>query len=216
MIKVSRDLIFCEDEFINKQRIKSTKDIVKNDLTYWDHSEPETLIDQNEDSSDSTSVNSEQSDTASPVINEIVVQPPPELNRRQRRAIVKTTKGFIANIWPTNYKEALSMADAKQWKQAVQRELASLLKNQTWTIVPQPKDAKVVKSRRIKDNGLHKARFCAKDFTQRWGEDYDETFAPVAKYTYIRTLFTILAGRRNVKVHQMDANTAFYTATSPK
>jgi hypothetical protein len=85
--------------------------------------------------------------------------------------------------------------------------------NDTWILVPRPKDAKVVKSRwvlRIKDvNNLYKARFCAKGFTQRWGEDYDETFAPVAKYTSIRTLFALLAGRKNTKIHQMDVNTAF-------
>jgi hypothetical protein len=59
-----------------------------------------------------------------------------------------------------------------------------------------------------KDNGMYKARFCAKGFTQHWGEDYEETFAPVAKYTSIRTLLTILAGK-NAKIHQMDVNTAF-------
>src|SRR5580692_6089547 len=101
--------------------------------------------------------------------------------------------------------------DAKQWELAMQKELESIAKNDTWTLVPRPKDAKVVKSRwvlRTKDNGIHKARFCAKGFTQRWGEDYDETFAPVAKYTSIRTLFAILAGR-NAKIHQIDVNTAF-------
>src|SRR5436190_1026925 len=69
-----------------------------------------------------------------------------------------------------------------------------------------------VKSRwvyRVKDDDLYKARFCAKGFTQRWGEDYDETFAPVAKYTSIRTLMALLAGRQNVEIHQMDVNTAF-------
>ena len=78
--------------------------------------------------------------------------------------------------------------------------------------MPGPKNAKVVKSRwvlRIKDNGLHKARFCAKGFTQRWGDDYDETYAPVAKYISICTLLALLAGRKNSKIHQMDINTAF-------
>src|SRR5437667_10085768 len=124
----------------------------------------------------------------------------------------KMAKAFIAKVWPASYREAMSMDDSKQWEQAVQRELTSLYKNKTWTVVPRPKDAKIVKScwvLCIKDNGLYKARFCAKGFTQQWGEDYDETFAPVAKYTSIRTLFAILAGRRNIKVHKMDVNTAF-------
>ena len=94
----------------------------------------------------------------------------------------------------------------------MKKELESIMKNETWTLVPHPQDAKVVKSRwvlRTKDNGMYKVRFCAKGYTQRWGEDYDETFAPVAKYTSIRTLIALLAGRKNAKIHQMDVNTAF-------
>jgi hypothetical protein len=114
--------------------------------------------------------------------------------------------------WPRNYREAMDSADFKQWEAAMKREYDSIMKNGTWKLVPRPKNAKVVKSRwvlRIKDNDLYKARFCAKGFTQQWGEDYDETFAPVAKYASIRILFALLAGRKNTKVHQMDVNTAF-------
>jgi len=94
-IKVSRDVIFCEDEFINKRRVKSTDNLIKNDSD----SEAETLV--NDDSSDSTSVisDSEQNDTAPPIIhNKIVVQPPPEPNRRQRRAFAKLAKAFVASL----------------------------------------------------------------------------------------------------------------------
>src|SRR2546423_9100174 len=86
------------------------------------------------------------------------------------------------------------------------------MRNNIWTLVPRPANVKVVKTRwvlRIKDNGRYKACFCAKGFTQRWGEDYDETFAPVAKYNSVRTLFALIAGRKGAKVHQMDVNTAF-------
>ena len=96
--------------------------------------------------------------------------------------------------------------DAKQWELAMKKEYDSIMKNETWTLVPRPKDAKVIKSRWVlctKDNGMYKAWFCAKSFTQRWGEDYDETFAPVAKYTSIRTLIALLAGRKKAKIHQM-------------
>ena len=94
----------------------------------------------------------------------------------------------------------------------MQKEFDSIMKNNTWKLVPRPTNAKVVKSRwvyRVKDGELYKVRFCAKGFTQRWGEDYDETFAPVAKYTSIRTLMALLAGRQNVEIHQMDVNMAF-------
>jgi hypothetical protein len=87
--------------------------------------------------------------------------------------------------------------DANQWEIAMNKKYDSIMKNDTWTLVPCLKNAKVVKSRwvlRTKDNKLYKACFCAKDFTQRWGEDYDEAFTPVTKYTSIRTLFAILAG----------------------
>src|SRR5579859_5039179 len=73
------------------------------------------------------------------------------------------------------------MPDAKQWEIAMQKEYDSIMKNDTWTLIPRPKYAKVIKSRwvlQIEDaNNLYKARFCAKGFTQRWGEDYDKTYA---------------------------------------
>ena|SRR5271170_2990071 len=87
------------------------------------------------------------------------------------------------------------------------------MKNGTWDLVPPPRNAKVVKScwvLPIKGTDLHKTHFCAKGFgTQRCGEDYDETFAPVAKYTSIRIIFAFLTDRKNSKIHQMDINTAF-------
>jgi glutathionyl-hydroquinone reductase len=58
--------------------------------------------------------------------------------------------------------------DAKQWELAMQKEYDSIMKNETWNLIPRPRDAKVVKSRWVlptKDNGLYKARFYAKGFT---------------------------------------------------
>ena len=54
----------------------------------------------------------------------------------------------------------------------------------------------------------YKARFVARGFTQKEGVDYDGIFAPVAKYTTIRTIISLAAVFR-WKLHQMDVKTAF-------
>ena len=54
----------------------------------------------------------------------------------------------------------------------------------------------------------HKTRFVAEGFYQKNGVDYDKTFAPVARYTSIKTIIAI-ASAMGWKLHQMDAKTAF-------
>ena len=52
---------------------------------------------------------------------------------------------------------------------------------------------------KIKSDGSvegYKARLIAKGFTQKYGINYMETFALVAKMTSIRTLITVVAARR--------------------
>ena len=53
----------------------------------------------------------------------------------------------------------------------------------------------------------YKARFVARGFSQQEGVDYDETFAPMARYTSIRLIFAI--SYMGWKLYQMDAKTAF-------
>jgi hypothetical protein len=82
--------------------------------------------------------------------------------------------------------------------------------------VPRPKDKSVVSSKwiyKIKhaaDGSVEKfkARFVARGFIQKEGIDYEETFAPVATYTSIRTIIA-LAFVLCWKLHQMDVKTAF-------
>ena len=54
----------------------------------------------------------------------------------------------------------------------------------------------------------YKACFMEKGFSQKEGIDYEETFAPVARYSSIRTIIS-LAAEMGWRVHQMDVKTAF-------
>jgi hypothetical protein len=54
----------------------------------------------------------------------------------------------------------------------------------------------------------YKARFMARGFSQKEGVDYEETFAPVARYASIRAVISI-ASEMGWRIHQMDVKTAF-------
>jgi hypothetical protein len=54
----------------------------------------------------------------------------------------------------------------------------------------------------------HKAPFMARGFSQVEGVDYDETFAPIARYTSIRSIIAI-ATEMGWRIHLMDVKTAF-------
>ena len=54
----------------------------------------------------------------------------------------------------------------------------------------------------------YKARFVSRGFSKKEGIDYEETFAPIARYTSIRTIIA-LAAKMKWKLHQMDVKTTF-------
>jgi hypothetical protein len=95
-------------------------------------------------------------------------------------------------------------------------EYQSIMNNDVREVVMRPYRKSIVNSKwiyKIKHaaDGIlekNKARFVARGFSQKEGEDYDVTFAPVAMYTYIRYIISI-ASVMGYKLHQMDVKTAF-------
>ena len=102
----------------------------------------------------------------------------------------------------------------------MKEELKALEKNKTWVIVQLPKDKKPVGCRcvyKIKYNSdgtieRYKARLVAKGYTQTYGIDYQETFAPVAKMNTVRILLSV-AINNGWNLYQMDVKNAFLQGT---
>ncbi|CAL2227819.1 unnamed protein product [Prunus armeniaca] len=113
---------------------------------------------------------------------------------------------------PNSVTEALE--DSK-WKEAMNEEMRALQKNGTWELVPLPHGKKTVGYRwiyavKLKAYGSierYKARLVVKGYTQRYGIDYQQTFAPVAKIKTIRVLLS-LAVNLDWPLHQFDVKNA--------
>ncbi|KAG8492771.1 hypothetical protein CXB51_010255 [Gossypium anomalum] len=98
----------------------------------------------------------------------------------------------VAIVEPSSYEEA---ATDMNWKKAMEAEIDMIQKNQTWDLVERP-EKKVIGVRwvfRAKFNadGLlnkHKARLVVKGYSQQYGVDFEETFAPVARLDTIKLL----------------------------
>ena len=95
-------------------------------------------------------------------------------------------------------------------------EYQAIMKNYFWDIVPRPEGKSVVTSKwiykikHVADSSIekYKERFVAHGFSQKEGIDYEETFAPVARYNSIKSVLA-LAAVMKWKIHQMDVKTAF-------
>ena len=114
---------------------------------------------------------------------------------------------------PSNVQEALT---DPAWSKAVNEELQALQRNSTWELVCLPTGKKTIGCRwvftvKLKQDGSvdrYKARLVAKGYTQKYGVDYQDTFAPVAKLDTFRILISIAASRE-WPLKQFDVKNAF-------
>jgi hypothetical protein len=95
-------------------------------------------------------------------------------------------------------------------------ELRALEKNKTWDLVKLPVGKKAVsckwvftvKHTREGKVERYKAGLVARGYSQTYGIDYDEIFAPVAKISTVRTLISCVANFR-WPLLQLDIKNAF-------
>lgn len=204
----SRDVIFNEFDF---------------DCTDLCCSQPVEKLDVNSDTVD-TSSNTHESTVQSQRRSSARERHPPtrygidEFVTAIASESADTHTAFIAGdiLEPTSLEEATNSEHAHQWKAATNKEYQSLVDNNTWSLVELPKGENAIgckwvfKVKRNSDGKVDrfKARLVAKGYAQRYGVDYDETFAPVVRYSSIRAILAH-AVQNDLMVHQMDVETAF-------
>ncbi|CAJ2647424.1 unnamed protein product [Trifolium pratense] len=114
---------------------------------------------------------------------------------------------------PMTYNDA---AKHDVWKKAMDTEIAAIESNDTWELTHLPAGAKkigvkwVYKTKYNEEGKIekHKARLVAKGYSQQHGIDYNEVFAPVARWDTIRTILAI-AATNHWYVFQLDVKSAF-------
>ena len=117
-------------------------------------------------------------------------------------------------------KEAVSGPDAGSWFHAMADEVKSILKNDTWQLVERSGNRQVIGSRMVLRNKYkpdgslerRKARIVARGFDQRPGIHFNQTFAPVARLSSIRSLVA-LAAEHEMEIKQLEVTTAYLNGT---
>ena len=95
-------------------------------------------------------------------------------------------------------------------------KLDKIEKNQTWELVPRPKNKNVIGTKwvykkKMNENAKvirNKDRFVCKEYSHFEGVYYEETFSPVARLEGIRT-FLAFSNDKKFKVYQMDVKSTF-------
>ena len=119
---------------------------------------------------------------------------------------------------PLTYQQAMNGPYAKQWKEAMDKQMQSFATMGTWKLVPRPENAPVLTGkwvykikRKLDGSILYKARWVVRGFEQIYGVNYDQTFASVVKSMSYKVLFAIMA-YYDLDCEQMDVITAFLNA----
>ena len=117
---------------------------------------------------------------------------------------------------PTNLVEALRRPDSDLWWEAWMQERGQMDLYGVYELVPVPEGKNIVDSKvvfKIKKNAdgtieRYKCRLVARGFTQRYGCDFHETFAPVATSTTVRTMLAVCC-QEGYHIRQLDITAAY-------
>ena len=177
------------------------KDVVKQEVLP-SKKEPKNIeFDLKDDESDSTEEHeSEEEDPHTPVLR----RSDRERRLPERYSPSDFRSNFALSITdddPRTVREAVDSEDGNLWKRAMEEEMASLDKNDSWDLVEFPTGRKPIGSKWVFKKKLnaegkvekYKSQLVAKGYSQVEGIDFGEIFSPVDKLTSIRfPLFVVV------------------------
>jgi len=218
---MSRDVIFDETNLQQKMISLSEDQLNIGDIKYIitnSEKEPNSINESVNEQSDVEQIQNEKD-----VQEDITIEQPRRSERHNKG--VPPSKLHIEYVHkacsedivePLTWSDAMSCNESKQWKIAAEEEIKSLMDNKSWNLLKLPDNRKAIgckwvfKLKRDTDGKInrYKARLVAKGFSQKEDIDYNETFAPVAKYSSIRIILSI-AATMNMNIIQLDVKTAF-------
>ncbi|PLW43994.1 hypothetical protein PCANC_08571 [Puccinia coronata f. sp. avenae] len=117
---------------------------------------------------------------------------------------------------PGNIHHALSGSDSNRWRQAAEAELDQLEKLNVWTAVDPKKGTKVIGAQWVfalkrdpaGNIAKFKARYVARGFNQRPGQDCGDTYAPTASLASLRLLLSISV-QKGYTTQSFDVSSAY-------
>jgi len=231
-IIVSRDLSFEEDKGWNWGR---TVEEVKHDILIYEGSndsenstfeneeeevveDTETPVDIVQEVETMTSTSSDSSNEDPPVHAEGRIRKAPNyLQDYESGEGLSADENYFAMF--TSHEDPNSFEEAEideKWRKAMDLEMEAIEKNKTWQLTTLLEGAKKIGLKwvfrtKLNENGevdKFKVRLVAKGYAQQQGINYNEVFAPVARWDTIRMVLA-LASQKGWSVYQLDVRSAF-------
>ena len=234
-VTISRTVVFDEGT-VTTQKFIDVTGLVQSDSAKIKHeheaaqqfeNQKDSILNLQEvvkpDKHSNTEADSDESSVNEPVTDSVPADPPPiRRSVRQNRGMLAERLTYLVHCEsdrePESWEEMekLPNAEKQKWISAADEEMKSLNEQETWKLTELPAGKHAVGCKwvfKVKHDGegkvdRYKARLVAKGYSQKFGEDYDATFAPVAKQTTFRTLLAIAAAKR-MKVRNYDIKSAF-------
>lgn len=216
-IWMSRSVKVIEGEHTNQEGCQEEKEVQAQPptrtLEYGSCEDPT----QDKKSSGDENVDEE---SQTPPVTPVEIQA--RVSKRNNKGVPPLRLGYKVRVFsvrePRSWDNMLQMTPRERmpWLAAAEEEIRSLHEHQVWEMSDLPPDRKAVsckwvfKGKTDGDGQVHtyKARLVARGFSQRYGEDYDETLAPVVKHETVRVLLA-LATQQELHVRHLDVKNAY-------